>query len=105
MQENNQRVIMTLMAVFSHRGTICQKEKTCHLNHVDPSPQVSEIQSRSAQMEVQNNYLDTDLKQCVHTRKEAAAEAANQLQHKQKSHDEQVEYGPAVIHTCVCCIQ
>lgn len=60
-------------------------------------PQVSEIQSRSAQMEVQNNHLDSDLKQCERNRKEAAAEAANQLQNKQRSHDDQVDYSPAVI--------
>lgn len=65
---------------------------------VDFPPQVSEIQSRSAQMEVRNNHLDSDLKQCERSRKEAANEAANQLQNKQRSHDDQVEYNPAVTH-------
>lgn len=60
-----------------------------YLNRV--GDKVSEIQSRSAHMEVQNNHLDSDLKQCEHNRKDAAAEAANQLQNKQKSHDDQVE--------------
>ncbi|XP_075887328.1 plasmalemma vesicle associated protein b [Nelusetta ayraudi] len=60
-----------------------------YLNRV--GDKVSEIQSRSAQMEVQNNHLDSDLKQCEHKRKDGAAEAANQLQNKQKSHDDQVE--------------
>lgn len=90
---------MKLMTVFSEY--VRKRKHERHLKHVDSSPQVSEIQSRSAHMEVQNNHLDSDLKQCEHNRKDAAAEAANQLQNKQKSHDDQVNYGPAVIHASI----
>lgn len=61
-------------------------------------PQVSEIQSRSAQLEVQNNHLDSDLKLCERKSKEAAAEAASQLQSKQRSHDDQVDATARKLH-------
>lgn len=52
---------------------------------------VSEIQALSSRLEVQNSLLNSDLQQCVHSRSEAAAEAAKQLELKQKTHDDKVE--------------
>lgn len=52
---------------------------------------VAEIQALSSRMEVQNAHLASDLQQCERTRKETAAEAARQLELKQKTHDDQVE--------------
>ncbi|XP_034063919.1 plasmalemma vesicle associated protein b [Gymnodraco acuticeps] len=52
---------------------------------------VAEIQAFSSRLEVQNSHASSELKQCENTRKEAAAESANQLQLKQKTHDNQVE--------------
>ncbi|XP_070817245.1 plasmalemma vesicle associated protein b [Chaetodon trifascialis] len=52
---------------------------------------VAEIQALSSRLEVQNTHLNSDLQQCERTRSEAAAEAAKQLQLKQKTHDDQVE--------------
>lgn len=103
-QDNIHQVIMKLVTFFKEYVRKGKHER--NLKHVDFSPQVSEIQSRSAQMEVQNNHLDSDLKQCEHNRKEAAAEAATQLQNKQKSHDDQVDYAAAVrLSVCVASIR
>ncbi|XP_076582407.1 plasmalemma vesicle associated protein b isoform X1 [Chaetodon auriga] len=52
---------------------------------------VAEIQALSSRLEVQNTHLNSDLQQCERTGGEAAAEAAKQLQLKQKTHDDQVE--------------
>lgn len=52
---------------------------------------VAEIQALSSRLEVQNSHLNTDLQQCERKRSEAAAQAANQLQLQQKTHDDQVE--------------
>lgn len=52
---------------------------------------VAEIQALSSRLEVQNSHLNSDLQQCESTRSEAAAEAAKQLQLKQKTHDDQME--------------
>ncbi|XP_038571358.1 plasmalemma vesicle associated protein b isoform X2 [Micropterus salmoides] len=52
---------------------------------------VAEIQDLSSRLEVQNSHLTSDLQQCERNHSEAAREAANQLQLKQKAHDDQVE--------------
>lgn len=52
---------------------------------------VSEIQALSSRLEVQNSLLNSDLQQCARSSSEAAAEAAKQLELKQKAHDDQVE--------------
>lgn len=52
--------------------------------------QVAEIQATSSRLEVQNVHLNTDLQLCQRTRSEMAAEAAKQLELKQKTHDDQV---------------
>lgn len=52
---------------------------------------VASIQALSSRMEVQNTHLNSDLQQCERRRGEAAAEAARQLEHKQKSHDDKME--------------
>ncbi|XP_036971937.1 plasmalemma vesicle associated protein b [Acanthopagrus latus] len=52
---------------------------------------VAEIQATSSRLEVQNVHLNTDLQLCQRTRSEMAAEAAKQLELKQKTHDDQVE--------------
>ncbi|XP_033821624.1 plasmalemma vesicle associated protein b isoform X2 [Periophthalmus magnuspinnatus] len=52
---------------------------------------VAEIQALSSRMEVVNTNLKSDLKVCETTRAENAAEAARQLELKQKNHDNQVE--------------
>ncbi|XP_034002383.1 plasmalemma vesicle associated protein b [Trematomus bernacchii] len=52
---------------------------------------VAEIQALSSSLEVQNSHAISELEQCKLTRKEAAAESANQVQLKQKTHDNQVE--------------
>ncbi|XP_040897020.1 plasmalemma vesicle associated protein b [Toxotes jaculatrix] len=52
---------------------------------------VAEIQQLSSRLEVQNLYLTSDLKQCERNRSETVADAARQLQLKQKTHDDQVE--------------
>ena len=54
--------------------------------------QVAEIQALSSSMEVQNSHLTSDLQQCERNRSETVAEAARQLQLKQKNHDDQVDY-------------
>lgn len=56
---------------------------------------MAEIQAQSSRLEVQKNLLDSDLQNCERTSKEAAAEAAKQLQDKQKTHDDQVDDVPA----------
>lgn len=52
--------------------------------------QVAEIQATSSRLEVQSVHLNTDLQLCQRTRSEMAAEAAKQLELKQKTHDDQV---------------
>ncbi|XP_070765481.1 plasmalemma vesicle associated protein b [Enoplosus armatus] len=52
---------------------------------------VAEIQALSSRMEVQNSHLTSDLQQCERNRSETIAEAAKQLQLKQKTHDDQME--------------
>ncbi|XP_051232862.1 plasmalemma vesicle associated protein b [Dicentrarchus labrax] len=52
---------------------------------------VAEIQILSSRLEVQNKHLNSDLQQCERSRSEAIADAAQQLQLKQKTHDDQVE--------------
>lgn len=56
---------------------------------------MADIQAQSSRLEVQKALLDSDLQKCERTSKEAAAEAAKQLQHKQKTHDDQVDHVPA----------
>lgn len=56
---------------------------------------MADIQAQSSRLEVQKALLDSDLQKCERTSKEAAAEAAMQLQHKQKNHDDQVDHVPA----------
>lgn len=53
---------------------------------------MAEIQALSSRMEVQNSHLNSDLQQCERNRREAAAESTKQLQLKQKTHDDQVDY-------------
>lgn len=53
--------------------------------------QVAEIQAKSSRLEVQNSHLTSDRQQCERVRGETVAEAAMQLQLKQKTHDDQVE--------------
>ncbi|XP_068174858.1 plasmalemma vesicle associated protein b [Antennarius striatus] len=60
-----------------------------YLNKV--GDKVSEIQALSSQLEVKNAHLNTDFQQCERSRNEAIADAAKQLQLKQKTHDDQVE--------------
>lgn len=52
---------------------------------------VAEIQSLSSRLEVQNAHLTSDMQQCESSRSETVADAAKQLQLKQKAHDDQVE--------------
>ncbi|XP_029355725.1 plasmalemma vesicle associated protein b [Echeneis naucrates] len=52
---------------------------------------VAEIQAKSSRMEVQNLHLISDLQQCEHKHSEMVAEAAKEMQLKQKTHDDQVE--------------
>ncbi|XP_058493479.1 plasmalemma vesicle associated protein b [Solea solea] len=52
---------------------------------------VAEIQALSSRLEVQHLHLTSDLQQCERDRREKLAEAARQVQHKQKTHDDQVE--------------
>lgn len=54
--------------------------------------QVAEIQALSSRLEVQNIHLTSDVQQCERSRSEAIAEAAAQLQLKQKTHDDQVDF-------------
>lgn len=60
--------------------------------------QVAEIQAKSSEMEVKNSHLNSDLQKCERIRTEEAAEFAKQLQLKQKTHDDQVDYA---IDVCV----
>ncbi|XP_060934699.1 plasmalemma vesicle associated protein b [Limanda limanda] len=52
---------------------------------------VSEIQALSSRLEVQTIHLSSDLQQCETNRSKTIAEAAKELQLKQKIHDDQVE--------------
>ncbi|XP_034439071.1 plasmalemma vesicle associated protein b [Hippoglossus hippoglossus] len=52
---------------------------------------VSEIQALSSRLEVQTIHLSSDLQQCEQNRSKTIAEAAGQLQLKQRTHDDQVE--------------
>ncbi|XP_062250636.1 plasmalemma vesicle associated protein b [Platichthys flesus] len=52
---------------------------------------VSEIQALSSRLEVQTVHLSSDLQQCETNRSRTIAEAARELQLKQKTHDDQVE--------------
>ncbi|TNM88290.1 hypothetical protein fugu_006511 [Takifugu bimaculatus] len=52
---------------------------------------VAEIQAESSRLEVTNTHLTSDLALCEKVGKEAAADAAKQLQQKQTIHDNQVE--------------
>lgn len=52
---------------------------------------VAEIQAKSSRLEVQNSHLTSETQQCERKRSETIAEAAKQLQLKQKTHDDQVE--------------
>lgn len=52
---------------------------------------VAEIQALSSRLEVQNAHLTSDMQQCEHSRSETSAEAAKQLELKQKAHDDKVE--------------
>ncbi|XP_029285163.1 plasmalemma vesicle associated protein b [Cottoperca gobio] len=52
---------------------------------------VAEIQAMSSRLEVQNSHLTSEMQQCERTRRQTANETANQLQLKQKTHDDQVE--------------
>ncbi|XP_047230894.1 plasmalemma vesicle associated protein b [Girardinichthys multiradiatus] len=52
---------------------------------------VVEIQDLSSKLEVHNAYLTSRLQQCGQKHSTAVTKAANDLQHKQKVHDDQVE--------------
>lgn len=52
---------------------------------------VAEIQALSSRLEVQNAHLTSDMQQCERSRSETTAEAAKQLELKQKAHDDKVE--------------
>ncbi|MED6248978.1 hypothetical protein ATANTOWER_007739 [Ataeniobius toweri] len=52
---------------------------------------VVEIQALSSKLEVHNAYLTSSLQQCGQKHSAAVAKAANDLEHKQKVHDDQVE--------------
>ncbi|MEQ2242006.1 hypothetical protein ILYODFUR_031293 [Ilyodon furcidens] len=52
---------------------------------------VVEIQALSSKLEVHNAYLTSSLQQCGQKHIAAVAKAANDLEHKQKVHDDQVE--------------
>ncbi|CAK6975336.1 plasmalemma vesicle associated protein b [Scomber scombrus] len=52
---------------------------------------VAEIQGLSSRLVVQNSHMATELKQCQLSRSETLADTANQLQLKQKNHDDQME--------------
>ncbi|CAM9190474.1 unnamed protein product, partial [Lampetra planeri] len=52
---------------------------------------VSEIQSLSSRLEVQNSHLNADLQQCEKKHSETVADSSMQLQLKQKTHDEKME--------------
>lgn len=65
--------------------------------------QVAEIQGLSSRLEVQNSHLTSDLKQCERSRNETIADAARQLQVKQKGHDDQVgTTGAEHVHVLLC---
>lgn len=57
---------------------------------------MADIQAKSSRLEVVNSHLASAQQQCERNRSEAVAEAAKQLQLKQKAHDDQVDY------ICVC---
>ncbi|GAA6221282.1 plasmalemma vesicle-associated protein [Lates japonicus] len=52
---------------------------------------VAEIQALSSRLEVHNSHLTSDLQQCERNRSETVAEAARQLELKQRTHDDQME--------------
>lgn len=52
---------------------------------------VSEIQALSSRLEVQAIHLSSDLQQCEQNRSKTIAEAAKQLQLKQRTHDDHIE--------------
>lgn len=52
---------------------------------------MAEIHAQSSRLEVTNTHLTSDLAQCEQTKKEAAADAAKQLQLQQTTHDNQVD--------------
>lgn len=54
---------------------------------------MAEIQAESSRLEVTNTHLTSDLALCEKVGKEAAADAAKQLQQKQTIHDNQVGTG------------
>lgn len=62
--------------------------------------QVAEIQRLSSRLEVQNSHFASDLQQCKVSHSQTVADADRQLQLKQKTHDEQVEYICTLM--CVC---
>lgn len=81
------------IAKMFKRKNITPDEKVSHIyKKYFFSFQVAEIQASSSRLEVQNSHLNSDLQQCERSRTEAAAEAAKQLQLKQKTHDDQVQY-------------
>ena len=63
---------------------------------------MAEIQSKSSHLEVVNSHLTSAQQQCERNRSEAVAEAAKQLQLKQKAHDDQVDYICAEMCVCGC---
>lgn len=54
--------------------------------------QVAEIQALSSRLEVKTSHLSTDLQKCERSRSELEVETSKQLQHKQKTHDDMVDY-------------
>lgn len=54
-------------------------------------PQVAANHAQSSLLEVTNTHLTTELGKCENNSKEAADEAAKQLQLQQTTHDDQVE--------------
>lgn len=61
---------------------------------------MAEIQALSSRLEVQNAHLTSDMQQCEHSRSETSAEAAKQLELKQKAHDDKVGHICALM--CLC---
>lgn len=52
---------------------------------------VAQIQLMSSRLEVQNTYINSDLKKCEQTRKDNDAQARQELELKQQKHDNQLE--------------
>lgn len=52
-----------------------------------------QIQLLSSQLEVENTFLNSERQQCERNYNDAVAKAANDLELKQKAHDDQVGVG------------